>query len=103
CTRAFYAVKARDGNSNASSLATATLSPSFTVTGTQTITIRFNYRAVESAQGDVACSVIDSGSTDPANKICGGQGVLTGGAKNCDVQITFATRDNAGVPITSTS
>lgn len=90
CSRAIYAVKARDGSGGnfGSTLATATL-PNIQIAGGQTITVRFNYRAVELANGSAACNIQDAGSTNPGNAT--------------HVQIRFSVTDNAGLPLTSFS
>ena len=89
CTRAIYSVKARDAGSNVgATLATATL-PNMQITGGQTITVRFNYRALEIDSGDAACNITDGAVANPGN--------------NNDVQIRFSVTDNAGLPLTSFS
>jgi len=84
CSRALYAVKADNGAANfGSSLGTATVTPNFTVTGGQTITVRFNYRAVLlSISGSGACDIQDGFVPNP-------------GSAN-DVQIFFAVLDSGG-------
>jgi len=84
CSRALYGVKADNGAANfGSSLGTATVTPNFTVTGGQTITVRFNYRAVLlSINGSAACDIQDGFVPNP-------------GSAN-DVQIFFAVLDSGG-------
>jgi type II secretory pathway pseudopilin PulG len=83
CSRAIYSVKARDAGGNVgATLATATL-PNMQITGGQTITVRFNYRAIEIDNGDAACSITDGAVANPGN--------------TTDVQIRFSVTDNAAI------
>jgi hypothetical protein len=69
CTRAAYAVKARD-NTVGSNTGTVTINPPFQVTGATTLTVRFNYRVVRI--GSASTAIATACNTAPTGTACAG-------------------------------
>jgi hypothetical protein len=87
CSRAAYSVLASDNGTDASTTGSVAVSPVFTVTGGQAITVRFNWRAIRIGTGSTACNT--------------NSGVVPAIANN-DVQFWFSITDTANVTSTST-
>jgi hypothetical protein len=69
CTRAAYAVKARD-NTVGSNAGSVTINPPFQVTGATTLTVRFNYRVVRI--GNASNTIATACNTAPSGTACAG-------------------------------